>query len=350
MFLLRAVEDGDLPNGGRDGLGKEGGAEGAVEVDLDEADLLPPLEELVDDLLGGLADGAHRDDDLLRVLRPVVDEGGVGPAGEPGGLGEVLFGDRDDLREVAVLGLPRLEVDVVVLRAAAGHGVGVGVEGPLAELLDLLHREELPPFGLVDELDALYLVGGAEAVEEVEDGDGALDRDEVRDGREVGDLLDGVARDHRRAGLAAGVDVGLVAEDRKGSRSKGPRGDVKDRGKLLADPLVEVRDHEEEALGGGVGGREGPALEGAVDRARGAGLRLHLDHLHRGVEEVLLPLAGEDVDVLRHRGGGSDRVDGRHFAEVVALDGRGGVPVHGHERLLDVRHCCLFVLLCSLEV
>ena len=65
--LLGAVQHGDLLAGGRDGGQEVLHGEGAVEVDLDKADLLAALVQVIDGLLGGVAAGAHGDDDAVGV-------------------------------------------------------------------------------------------------------------------------------------------------------------------------------------------------------------------------------------------------------------------------------------------
>ena len=50
-------------------------------------------------------------------------------------------------------------------------------------------------------------------------------------------------------------------------------------GQQLAGDLVHVGDHQQQALGGGVGGGQGTGGQRAVDGAGGAGLGLHLHHL-----------------------------------------------------------------------
>ena len=58
------------------------GGEGTVEVDLDQADLLALGHEVIDDLVQGLADGAHGDDDVLGLGIAVVVEELVVSAGQ----------------------------------------------------------------------------------------------------------------------------------------------------------------------------------------------------------------------------------------------------------------------------
>ena len=68
-----------------------------------------------------------------------------------------------------------------------------------------------------------------------------------------------------KPGLAAGHDVGVVAEDREGVGGDGAGGHVHAEGGQLARDLVHVRDHQEQALRGGEGRGQGARLERAVD-------------------------------------------------------------------------------------
>ena len=93
-----------------------------------------------------------------------------------------------------------------------------------------------------------------------------------------------------KAGLAAGHHVGVVAEDVQGLGGHGTGGHMEDAGQQLAGDLVHVGDHQQQALGGGIGGGQSARGQRAVNGTGGAGLRLHLDHLHGGAEDVLLTL------------------------------------------------------------
>ena len=54
-------------HGGGNGLDELLGGEGAVQTHLDQADLLAVGVQVVDDLLGHVADGTHGDDDAVGV-------------------------------------------------------------------------------------------------------------------------------------------------------------------------------------------------------------------------------------------------------------------------------------------
>ena len=76
----------------------------------------------------------------------------------------------------------------------------------------------------LEEFDFRDFVGGAEAVEEVHEWDAGAQGGHLGDGGGVVRFLDGAAAEHGEAGLAAGHDVGVVAEDaeRVGGDGAGP--------------------------------------------------------------------------------------------------------------------------------
>ena len=329
--LLGAVHDGDLP----DRLGQRGGEllghEGAVEANLDQADLLAAGVEVVDDLLDHVAEGAHGHDHAVGVRGAVVVEELVVGADAVVDLVHVVLDDGRQGVVVAVAGLAVLEEDVAVLMGTAGGGL-LGVQGVVAEGLDRLPVDHVGQLVIVPAGHLLDLVRGAESVEEVEERHAALDGREVRHRGEVHDLLDVALGEHREAGLAAGHDVGVVAEDVERLGGHGARAHVEHGRQLLGGDLVHVGDHQEQALGGGVRGGQRACGERAVDRAGGSALRLHLGHLDRSPVDVLAALGRPLVDVVGHGAGGGDGVDARHLGKGVRDVRCGVVAVHRLER------------------
>ena len=100
-------------------------------------------------------------------------------------------------------------------------------------------------------------------------------------------------------------------------------------GQLLAGDLVHIGDHQQQALRSGVGGGQSAGAQRAVNGAGGAGLRLHLDHLDLGAEDVLQAVGGPLVHKVGHGGGRGDGVDGRHFGKRIGYMRGGVVAVHG---------------------
>ena len=105
-----------------------------------------------------------------------------------------------------------LEEDIAVLVRAAHHGA-LGVESALAERVDSVHVGHFLEILIVPDLDLLDLVRGSEAVKEVDERNSALDGSQMRDSREIHDLLRVGLSQHRETGLAARVYVRMVAED-----------------------------------------------------------------------------------------------------------------------------------------
>ena len=240
-------------------------------MDLDEADLLAFLDERVNGLVQRVAARAHRNRDILRVRRADVVVELVRAARELGELVHVLLDDRRGGLVVLLAALAALEVDVRVLRRAAHRGM-LRIKRTLAEVLDELVIDHLADHLGRDLIDLLDLVGGAEAVEEVEERNLRLERRGVRDHRHVVRFLNRVRAEHREARLTAGHDVALVAEDAEALARERTRGDVEHgRGELARD-LVHVRDHEEEALRRREGRRQRARRERAVNRTGGAAL------------------------------------------------------------------------------
>ena len=194
-----------------------------------------------------------------------------------------------------------LEEDVAVLVGAA-HGGMLGVQRTGAERLDGVHVHHVLQVVVIPDLDLLDLVGGAEAVEEVDERDAALDGGQVGDGGQVHDFLGVGLGQHGKAGLAAGHNVGVVAEDVQRVGGHGTGGHVEHGGQQLAGDLVHVGDHQQQALGSGVGGGQGAGGQRAVHGAGSAGLRLHLDDLHGGAEDVLAGPAADHWSTLSAMG------------------------------------------------
>ena len=325
--FLGPVQNRDGLAGLGDGLEEVLDAEGTVQVHLDQAHLLALGGQVIHGLLDGVAAGAHGDDDVLGVGRADVIEEVILSAGELADLLHALLDDRGSGDVVLVGGFSALEVDVGVL-GGAGLVRMLGIERAGAERLDLVPRDDLCDVLVGDVFDLLDLMAGAEAVEEVKEGHRALERGKVRDQRHILRFLHAVARQHRKAGLAAGHDVAVVAEDAQRVVGQRSGADVEHRGQLLAGDLVHVGDHQQKALGGGEGGGQRAGDQGAVHSARGAGFGLHLGDFDLLAEQVHSALRSPLVRDLRHGRGGRDGINGRHIAESIRDMADSGIAVY----------------------
>ena len=340
--LLGAVHDGQLLAGGGDGFEELVRHEGPIQADLDEAQLLALAVQVVDGLLGHVGAAAHDDHDPVRVRRAHVVEQVVGTAGEGADLRHVILHDGGNGVIVLVGRFTILEVDIGVLRRAAQVRM-LGVQGPLTELLHRVVIEELAHVLIVDGLDLLDLVGGTEAVEEVDEGHGRLDGGQMGDESQVHDLLDGGGGDHGKAGLPAGHDVALIAENGQGVGGQGAGGDVEHAGQQLAADLVHVGDHQQQALRGREGGGQRAALEGAVDRAGSAALGLHLSDADLLAEEIDPAVGSPLIGYLRHGRRRGDGVNCGNVGECVSHVACRSVPVDCHGLCHTIILLCFFL-------
>ena len=284
--------------------------------------------QVVDNFLGHVADGAHRNDDAVGIGSAVVVEELVVGAELGIDLRHVLLNDLGQGVVVLVGSFAVLEEDIAVLVGAA-HRRMLGVESALAERLDGIPVEHIGQIIVIPDGDLLDLVRGAEAVEEVDERDAALDGRQVRHRGEVHDLLNVGLRQHGEAGLTAGVHVAVVAENAQRVGRDRTGGNVEHAGQKLAGDLVHVGDHQQQALRGGVGGGQRTGVERAVDAAGGAGFGLKLRNLDGGAEHILPTLGRPLIHVVRHGAGRCDGVDCRDFGKCIGHVGGSGIAVHG---------------------
>ena len=273
---------------------------------------------------------------VSRVGGAVIGERPVFAAGQLADFAHVACHDIRHFVIDPVAGFRGLEVDVAVLGGAPCDG-GVRIQGTGAERLQRLLADHLAEVVLVQRLDLLDFMRGAETVEEVEERDAGLDGRQVRDRRHVLGFLDGTRRQQREAGLAARHHVLVVSEDGEGVAGEGAGAHVEHGGQHFTGNLVHVGNHQEKALRCRKGGSEGTSLQGTMHGTGGTGLALHLRHFHGFSPEVLFSVSSPLVNVLGHGGRGRDRVDGGVLAEQVS-DVRGGIVTITGDEFLFFSH------------
>ena len=221
-----------------------------------------------------------------------------------------------------------LEEDVAVFMAAAGLGV-LGVERLGAELGHGVHVAHFLQVFVVPLFDLLDLVGGAEAVEEVDKGNAALNGGQVGHRGQVHDLLGVGLGQHGETGLPGGVHVAVVTEDVQRLGGDGTGRHIEHAGQALRRDLVHVGDHQQQALGSGEGGGDGAGAKRTVNSAGGAGLGLHLNNLDLVAEDVLQARRAPLVNGVGHGAGGGDGVDGSNVGERIGYMRGRGIAIHG---------------------
>ena len=324
--LLGAVEHGDRP-GRRWQRREQGGRrERPVQPDGDEADLLAGRGHRLDGLGRRAGGRAHQHDHPFGVGRADVVDEPVTAAGARGELVEDLGDDAGHGVVVRVGGLPGLEEHVGVLGGAAQRR-GVRRHAAQAVVDDVAVTDEGAEIAVVEQLDLVDLVAGAEPVEEVQERHARPQRRGVADEREVVGLLHRAGGQHRPAGGAGVHHIGVVTEDRQGVGGDGAGGDVDHARRQLAGDLEHVGHHQQQALAGRERRRQRTLLQRAVQRTGGARFGLHLDDVGREPPPVGAAGGGPVVGVLAHRRRRRDRIDRDHLAERVGHPGGGLVPV-----------------------
>ena len=129
-----------------------------------------------------------------------------------------------------------------------------------AEGLQRLVVDQTPQLLIVQRLDALHLVGGAEAVKAVHEGVLRFDGGQVRHRRQIHGLLRGGGHQHGVAGGAAGHKVRMVAENGVMVAGDHAGCDVHHAGEELSAHGVHSRDHQHQSLRGRERGGQGARL------------------------------------------------------------------------------------------
>ena len=176
----------------------------------------------------------------------------------------------------------------------------VRVQRVLTELPDRFGISHVGKICVIPCLDLLDLVGCTEAVEEIDERKAALQRRKMGDRGQIHHFLDGGFAEHAAACLAARIDVGMIAEDAQRMAGDRTGGNIEHARKLLARHLVQIRDHQQKALGRREGGRQSARRQRAVIGARGARLGLHLGDLDFLTEDILAACRRPFIHVLRH--------------------------------------------------
>ena len=328
--LLAAIQHGDALDGFGQNVDEVLGTEGAVQVDIDHANLLAGGIEVIADLHQGVAGGAHGDDHILGIGGAVVVEGLIVGAQLLVDLIHVFDHNAGNLVIVGVAGLAGLEEDIGVLSGALNMGM-VGVQCALAEGLNLFLIQHFVQVGIIPNADLLDLVGGTEAVEEMQEGSGAFDGGKMGHGGKIHNLLGVGGCQHGKAGAAAGHHVAVIAKDGQRMGCQGAGGYVHDAGEILCGNLIHVGNHQEQTLRCGKGCSQCAGHQASVNSASGATLGLHFGDFYRLTEQIF-PAGGSPlVNMLCHNRGGGDGVDGSDVGKGVRHMCGGIVAVHGFQ-------------------
>ena len=193
-----------------------------------------------------------------------------------------------------------LEVSVGILGGASCHRFG-GVEGALAELGQSLAVEQRLQVLIVEIFNFLYLVAGAETVEEVYKRHACADGAEMSHTGQIHHFLHTAFGQHGKACLAHCHNVLMVAEDAESMAGNGTCRYMKDARQQFAGYLVHVGYHEQQTLRGCVCACQCATLKRSVNGSGSACLALHLLNQYALAEQVLAACCRPVVYILGHR-------------------------------------------------
>ena len=326
--FLGAVEDGDGGGGGGDGLQQVFGREGTEQMHFHQTHALAAFVQVVDGFLDDFTGRTHADDHAVGFGVAHIVEQAMLAAGDGGHFLHVFQHDAGHGVIVQVAGFAVLEEDVGVLGGAADMGM-FRVHGIGAELFDLVPGNQLADVFVIDGLDLLHFVRGTETVEEVAEGHAGVKGGQVGDQGHVHAFLHRRGAEEGKTGLAAGHDVLMVTEDGQGVGSQGTGRNMEDAGQQFAGDLVHVGDHEQQALGSGVGAGQRTGSQHTVHGTGGAGFGLHFTHGHGLAHQVLATLGSHFVHDFAHDGRRGNGVNGSRVRQSVGNIRGGVIAVHG---------------------
>ena len=218
--FLAAIQNGDLLHRCGQGLQEVFGGERIEQVDLQITDLLALCVQIGNSLTGRTADRTHRHDDPFGVRRAIIIEEVVVLAGDGVDFCHVVL---DHIRQFiieTVVGFTELEVDIRVLNRISQGGM-VGIQRRFTETADGTPVQNLAELAVGNCTDLLDLVGGAETVKEMDEGNAALDGSQMGHAGQIHDLLHAAGGQHGKTGLAAVHHVAVVAENGHGVGTHG---------------------------------------------------------------------------------------------------------------------------------
>ena len=213
-WLLSTVENSDTLNCSWDSLLQEVNREWTVEVNCNHTNLLALLVQVVDSLASWLCSRTHQDDDVLSILSTIVVEEVILTASDLSHLLAVLLYNLRDCIVVRVASLTVSEECLWVLSGTASNRT-LRSQSTVTEVLDELFLNQWTDVFHIHLLDLVVLVRSTETVEEVNERNLCLQCSQVRNCREVHNLLNRTRAEHSEASLAASHYVLVVTEDTK---------------------------------------------------------------------------------------------------------------------------------------
>ena len=174
-WLLGAVEHGHLGDRLRNRIQEIIRRKGAIQMNVDHPDLFALGHQIIDGFAGSFRTRAHQHDHAFGIFRAIIIEQTIIAAGQPVDFLHIVLDRVGQFVKVGIQGFAALEEDIRVDRGSAGRRV-FRIQRMLSERLDCIHIDQRTQIFIIQRVDLLNFVGGAEAVEKVQDRHPAMNR------------------------------------------------------------------------------------------------------------------------------------------------------------------------------
>ena len=188
-------------------------------MNCNHTNLLALLVQVVDSLASWLCSRTHQDNDVLSILSTIVVEEVILTTSDLSHLLAVLLYNLRDCIVVSVRSLTMCEECLRVLSCTACYRA-LWSQSAVAEVLDELWFNQWTDVFHIHLLDLVVLMRSTETVEEVDERNLGLQSSQVRNCREVHNLLNRTRAEHSETSLAASHYILVVTEDTERVRSQ----------------------------------------------------------------------------------------------------------------------------------
>ena len=243
--------------------------------------------------------GTHNYYQIFRIFRAIVIEQVVFTAGDLAYLCHVFFYNFRNRFIIFIDSFAALEISIRIL-CSTPHNRFIRIQASLAEFLYRFPVQHVCIVFIIKHFNFLDFMGSTEPVKEVQERNPALYGSQMGHTRQVHNFLHTAFRQHGKAGLTAGHDVLMIAEDTQGAGSQRTGRYVEYRRQQLAGNFIHVRNHQQQALGCRIGRRHGACLQGSVYCPCRTGFRLHFQQFHSLSEQILFPCGSPFIYMFRH--------------------------------------------------
>ena len=226
-----------------------------------------------------------------------------------------------------------LEVNIPILSRTTSYRL-IGSKSTIAEGEQSITIYKRCNIFVVEAFDFLNFMRSAEAVEEVDKGNSALNGRKMSYGRKIHHLLNRTCTELSKTRHTCTHHVLLVPKDRKSLSCDSTSRYVENAREQLPGNLVHIGEHEQKPLRCRKGSSQSTGLQCPVHSCNGTTLALHFFYVYNFSEYVFTLLSSPFIYKLSHRRRWSDGVNSGYFAKHIGDVCCGLVTVARHHFLL----------------